>query len=174
MELLTFPLRERFITISSALYPEGISEINKVVLAIVPHDYESLTPVEDVMSICKCEKSLVFMTAARKYKLKDLGDFYLFMSAGIGRSGEHAGRTINVGVFLRRNASINAMVDMVRTITEAKCSFLMKIGITGTASDATAVGISGGKREDFMGPSTDIGRMVSREVIRTLAELLEG
>ncbi|BBG23034.1 adenosylcobinamide amidohydrolase [Sulfuracidifex tepidarius] len=95
------------------------------------------------------------------------------MSAGIGKSGDHAGKTINVGVFLRRKAYINAMVDMVRTVSEAKCSYLMKFDITGTASDATAIGISYGETETFLGPSTPIGKKVAISVIDTLKLLLD-
>ncbi len=173
MEVIQFPLDREYLVLSSAIYPEGIAKIRRVALALVQHDYDSLTPAQDVMSRCDCRDSLIFMTAARDFVLKDEGDFLLFMSAGIGRSGENAGRTINVGVFLRRRSSLNSMVDMVRTITEAKCSYLSKFGITGTASDATAVGVSRGEWEEFLGPSTPVGRKVASSVVRTLSSLLE-
>ncbi|BBG23035.1 hypothetical protein [Sulfuracidifex tepidarius] len=73
MDILEFPLDREYLTISSAIYPEGISKVNKVVLGIVPHNYDSVTPVKDVMSVCDCRSSLVFMTAARKHIMKDEG-----------------------------------------------------------------------------------------------------
>lgn len=174
MHLVHFSLDRTYTVLSSALYPDGVANVDRIVLALVNEDYDSLTPLEDVMSVCDCSRSLVFMTAARKYCMRDFGgDFLLFMSAGIGRSGEHAGgRTVNIAVMLRMRARLNAMVDMVRTVTEAKCSYLMRFGLTGTASDATAVGVSEGREETFLGPSTEVGMAVARAVIGLLDELL--
>lgn len=66
----------------------------------------------------------------------------LYVSAGIGESGEDAGCTINVGVFVKEGLNLNGLVDLVRTVTEAKSGALRDLGLnlTGTVSDAVAVG----------------------------------
>jgi len=165
-------LKKDYLTLTSALYPEGITFINKLISIIVKKEYCNTNPWSDVRRYAN-EKSLVFMTASEKFLFREYEDMKLFISAGIGESGENAGCTINIAIFVDQGLNINGLVDLVRTIEEAKCGALRDLSLpfTGTASDAIAVGSSVGE-EYFAGPSTDLGKKVAERVREKIKELL--
>jgi len=170
--VIQFDLKKEYLTLTSALYPEGITFINKLILIIVKKEYCNTNPWNDIMRYAD-KKSLVFMTAAEKFLFNEYEDMKLFISAGINGSGENAGCTINIAVFLDQGLNINGLVDLIRTVEEAKCGALRDLSLpfTGTASDAVAVGSLVGK-EYFAGPSTDLGKKVAKRVRERLKELL--
>jgi len=165
-------LKKDYLTLTSALYPEGITFINKLISIIVKKEYCNTNPWNDVRRYVD-KKSLVFMTASEKFLFREYEDMKLFISAGIGESGENAGCTINIAVFVDQGLNINGLVDLVRTIEEAKCGALRDLSLpfTGTASDAIAVGSSVGE-EYFAGPSTELGKKVAVRVREKIKELL--
>ena len=170
MEVVSFPLSRSYLTLTSALYPEGITFVNKVKLILVEKDY-CRNAFEDVYRV-KEEGAVVFMTASRKYTFKRTEWGELFISAGIDKSGEDAGCTINIGAFVLHPLNINGLVDLVRTVTEAKSGALRRFNLTGTVSDAVAVGSIPGD-EYFAGPGTELGKKVAKDVRSTIIELLE-
>ena len=165
----SFPLSRKYLTITSALYPEGIADVDKVKLIIVGKDY-CKDAFEDVERV-KEEGTVVFMTAAQKFTFTrtEWGD--MFVSAGVDKSGEDAGCTINIGVFVNTRLNLNGLVDLVRTVTEAKSGALRKLNLTGTVSDAIAVGSLPGEGY-FAGPGTELGKKVAKDVRGTLEQLL--
>ncbi len=166
-----------YYTLTSALHPEGIQKVRKVMVIFVDHNYSSYDPWGDAFTYCSkftdCRDTLIFMTAAKNYayKVRDWGK--LVVSAGIGESGENAGKTINVAVFLEVGVSVNGLVDLVRTVTEAKAGALrdLSFNFTGTVSDAVAVGGKPGELS-FLGPGTELGKKVAKEVRETIRLLL--
>ncbi|BDC17890.1 adenosylcobinamide amidohydrolase [Acidianus sp. HS-5] len=167
-----FKLKRSYLTLSSALYPEGISYINKIKVLFVGKDY-CKNAFEDVERI-KEEGEIIFITAAKNYVFKETDWGELFISAGIGESGEDAGCTINISAFVDYPLNINGLVDLVRTITEAKSGALrdMNLPFTGTVSDAVAVGSIGGN-DYFAGPGSELGKKISREVRERLRILIK-
>jgi adenosylcobinamide amidohydrolase len=174
-----FDLGDEYYALTSALHPIGIQKVRKVMVIFVDHGYDSKDPWRDALDYCSkftdCGEVIIFMTAARNYayKIRDWGK--LIITAGIGESGENAGRTINVAVFLDLGVSVNGLVDLIRTVTEAKSGALRDLSyeFTGTVSDAVAVGGKPGE-VSFLGPGTEVGRKVAKEVRQTIRFLLEG
>lgn len=171
--VVEFDLERTYLTLSSALYPEGISYINKIILVIVPKEYCNTNPWNDIKKFQK-KQTIVFMTASEKYLFKREKGVELFISAGIGDSGEDAGCTINIGVFVDHGLNLNGLVDLVRTVEEAKCGALRDLSLpyTGTASDAIAVGSTVGEKY-FAGPSTELGNKIAKLVREKIKELLK-
>jgi len=172
-KVLRYSLDKQYITLSSTLYPEGISYVDNIVLVIVDKNYCNTNPWTDIMQYVN-ENSVAFMTASEKFIFEKYdGKIKIFLSAGIGESGEDAGCTINIGVFLDFSLNINGLVDLVRTVTEAKCGALRDLSLpyTGTASDAVAVGSLAGN-EYFSGPSTELGKRIAKIVREKIKELL--
>ncbi len=172
-----YDLGDNYFSLTSALFPEGISYVNKVMIIFVDHNYCSESPWKDAYEYCSkftdCRNTVIFMTAAKNYIFKEIDFGKIIMSAGIGESAENAGKTINIGVFLNAGVNINGLVDLIRTITEAKSGALMDLSmkITGTVSDAIAVGAKVGNMS-FLGPGTELGKKVALEVRETLKFLL--
>ncbi|MEJ2778397.1 adenosylcobinamide amidohydrolase [Stygiolobus sp. RP850M] len=169
LEFHEFLLPRTYLTLTSALYPEGLSHVRKIKLIIVSKDY-CKNAFEDVDKV-KEREAVVFMTAARKFRFEKREWGELFISAGIDKSGEDAGCTINIGAFVNYPLSVNGLVDLVRTVTEAKSGALRHLNLTGTVSDAVAVGALPGK-EFFAGPGTPLGKSVAKDVRNMLRELL--
>lgn len=166
-----FQLRRTYLTLTSALYPEGISFVNKIKVLFVEKNY-CKNAFEDVERL-KEEGSVIFITAARNYEFRQTSWGELFISAGIGESGVNAGCTINISAFVNYPLNLNGLVDLVRSVTEAKSGALRDLNypFTGTASDAVAVGTIGGN-EYFAGPSSEIGKKVTKDVREVLKRLL--
>jgi adenosylcobinamide amidohydrolase len=171
---VSYWLGGEFLTLASSLFPEGISYVRRVSILFVDKNYCSQDPWRDVLSILGSNRdSVIFMTAARSYVMRETDWGKLVVSAGIGESGEDAGCTINVGTFVHEGLNMNGLVDLVRTVTEAKSGALRDLGyeLTGTVSDAVAVGSKVGETS-FAGPGTDLGRRVARDVRLVLREML--
>lgn len=172
MKAVKFELGSMYLTLSSALYPEGIAFVNNIVLLLVPKEYCNKNPWSDIEKY-KSKNSLVFITAAEKYTFESMEDIKVFISAGIDKSGENAGCTINIAVFLNYPLNLNGLVDLVRTVVEAKGGALRDLNLpyTGTVSDAVAVGSYIGENF-FVGPGTEIGRKVAKIIRTKLKDLL--
>ncbi|AWR97496.1 CoF synthetase [Acidianus sulfidivorans JP7] len=174
MRRIIVELENEYLTLTSALYPEGINKIKKIAIIFVDKTYCSKNPWKDAITFCpNCEDAVIFLTAAEKYAIKRFDWGILIMSAGIGISGEDAGCTINIAVLVDRGLAINGLVDLIRTVTEAKSGALRDLSykLTGTVSDAIAVGSLIGN-EYFIGPGTELGKIISKKVKNTLIELL--
>ncbi|BFH73293.1 adenosylcobinamide amidohydrolase [Sulfurisphaera javensis] len=172
MRVVKFDLGKHYLTLSSALYPEGISYVNNIVLILVSKDYCNKNPWSDIERY-KERGSLVFMTAAKNFIFETYDNIKLFISAGIGESGEDAGCTINIGVFVDYPLNLNGLIDLVRTLTEAKCGALRDLNLpfTGTVSDAIAVGSIIGENY-FAGPGTEMGKKIAKIVREKIKKLL--
>lgn len=174
MRRIIINLNNEYLTLTSALHPEGVARIRRVAIIFVDKGYCSKDPWSDALKFCKdCNDAVIFMTAAEKYAFKSYDWGKLVISAGIGESGEDAGCTINIATFVNKGLSINGLVDLIRTITEAKSGALRDLGykLTGTVSDAVAVGSYPGN-EYFIGPGTELGKIIAKRVRTTLIELL--
>lgn len=174
MRRILLDLNNEYLTLTSALYPEGLSRVKRVAILFVDKDYCNKNPWKDLREFCKdCKDAVIFMTAAEKYAIKLFDWGRLIISAGIGESGEDAGCTINIGVFVNKGLSINGLIDLVRTVTEAKSGALrdLSYNLTGTVSDAVAVGSYPGS-EYFIGPGTELGKTIAKNVRTTIIELL--
>lgn len=174
MRRIVFDLKNEYLVLTSALYPTGLSRVKSVVIIFIDKNYCSDNPWKDILEFCKdCTNAIIFMTAAEKYAIKSFDWGKLVISAGIGESGEDAGCTINIGVFVDTGLNINGLVDLIRSVTEAKSGALRDLSyeFTGTVSDAIAVGSFVGN-EYFIGPGTELGRKIARSVRNTLIELL--
>ncbi|AKA74586.1 CoF synthetase [Saccharolobus solfataricus] len=172
-KILRFDLKRSYITLTSALNPEGIVSVNQICSIFVDKSYCTDNPWKDVVDWCPSKTAVVFMTAAKNYAFKETDWGKFFISAGIGESGEDAGCTINIGVFVNKGLNVNGLVDLIRTITEAKSGALRDLGykFTGTVSDAVAVGSLLGS-EYFIGPGTELGKRIAHDVRSTIVELL--
>jgi len=172
-----YDLNGNYFSLTSALFPEGISYVNKVMIIFVDHNYCSDNPRKDAYEYCSkfidCKNTVIFMTAAKNYIFKRTDYGKIILSAGIGESAENAGKTINIGVFLDEGVNINGLIDLIRTVTEAKSGALMDLSmkITGTVSDAVAVGAKVGNIS-FLGPGTPLGKRIALEIRETLKFLL--
>lgn len=168
-----FHLRRTYLTLTSALYPEGINFINKIKVLFVDKNY-CKNAFEDVEKLRE-GNTIIFITAAKNYEFKQTSWGELFISAGVGESGENAGCTINISAFVNYPLNLNGLVDLVRSLTEAKSGALKDLNFpfTGTASDAIAAGTIGGN-EYFAGPSSEIGKKVTKDVREVLRKLLIG
>ncbi|ARM76199.1 adenosylcobinamide amidohydrolase [Acidianus manzaensis] len=174
MRRIIYDLDHEYLTLTSALYPEGIQRVSSVAIIFVDKSYCSNNPWKDAVEFCNnCKNTVIFLTAAEKYAIKIFDWGKLIMSAGIGISGEDAGCTINIGVFVNHGLTINGLVDLIRTVTEAKSGALRDLSykLTGTVSDAVAVGGLVGN-EYFIGPGTELGKNIAKNVKNTLIDLL--
>jgi len=173
LKIVRFDLGKEYIILTSALYPEGIIRVNQICSIFVDKSYCSGNPWGDVINWCPSKSAIMFMTAAKNYTFKETDWGKFFISAGIGRSGEDAGCTINIGVFVDKGLNINGLVDLIRTVTEAKAGALRDLGykFTGTVSDAIAVGSLPGN-EYFIGPGTELGKKIAYDIRNTIVELL--
>jgi Uncharacterized conserved protein len=84
LEFHEFLLPRTYLTLTSALYPEGLSHVRKIKLIIVSKDY-CKNAFEDVNKV-KEREAVVFMTAARKFRFEKREWGELFISAGIDRA----------------------------------------------------------------------------------------
>ncbi|BCS93485.1 hypothetical protein L3N51_01769 [Metallosphaera sp. J1] len=172
MKVMHLPLKREYIVLTSALYPEGVGRARGICAIFVDKAYCNKDPWSDVRSLC-AEGEIAFITAATAYSHEERSWGELYVSAGVGESGEDAGCTINVGAFVNEGLNLNGLVDLVRTVTEAKSGALRDLGLnlTGTVSDAVAVGSTPGDGY-FAGPGTALGKEVARDVRRKIVELL--
>lgn len=183
MKIKVFQLEKNYLTLTSALHPKGITVINRVMSLFVDKGYSNKNPISDILDACRtmsidCDTTVGFITAAKNYSFfkEDYGK--VFISAGIDESGENAGSigTINIAVFLDVNVSLNGLIDLIRTVTEAKSGALMdlKLNMTGTVSDALAVGtiIHSNDEIDFLGPATELGKRIAKDIRNTIKMLL--
>lgn len=170
--VVAYRLGGEYLTLSSAVYPEGIAPVRRVVLALVDEQYDCDEPLRGLRGYVR-EGDLVFITAARRYGLFEAEWGRAFISAGLGGTGASAGRTINVAVFVNQGLNVNGLVSLLTTITEAKCGALRDLGLpyTGTVSDAAAAGSPGGNAW-FAGTATDVGRMAAELVRRKVREMI--
>jgi iron complex transport system ATP-binding protein len=91
--------------------------------------------------------------------------------------------TINIIVLIDADLTDSALVDSVRTITEAKTLVLHDLDIrspysknfaTGTTSDAVVVACTGqGRTFEYAGTATKVGYLIARAVIKALRIALE-
>ena len=177
LEVKEFELKKDYFTITSGLYPLGPSRINRIINAVVPESYSNPEPLEDIKRIARVDGStLVFVTAAKNYVFNESEKITYFISLGIKDTGKHAGRTINIAVFLREPLSFNSLVELIKVITEAKCGALMDFGlkITGTVTDAVAAGTLNLVNDVvFAGTATPIGSEVGKIVYDNVIRLLK-
>ena len=165
-------LDREYLVLTSALYPEGVGFARGLCAIFVDKSYCNQDPWSDVKALCRRDE-VAFITAATSYSFEDRPWGKLYVSAGIGESGEDAGCTINVGVFVKEGLNLNGLVDLVRTVTEAKSGALRDLGLnlTGTVSDAVAVGSVVGEGY-FAGPGTKLGKEIAMDVRTRIVKLL--
>lgn len=127
----------------------GISDVNTIINHTVPRDFECDDPagyIRDIMAKKGYDKEGYFglLTAVRMKDLCILSCGYItaFITAGVSNPNPLDGPgTINIIIHSARSMPDGAMLEMIKTVTEAKTAALFDMGytFTGTTTDAVIV-----------------------------------
>lgn len=158
--------------LSSAVYPGGFSQSDRIINWKVPLNYYCEDPIYDIMNKCSewnCDPNAMIglITAAKLTHasvVEKQGDqFNLLCCTTVGtRNAARSGMTrpaysaykpgtINTIVLIDGQMTESAMVNAIITATEAKSAALQELGIvekengmlaTGTTTDAIVIGVS--------------------------------
>ncbi len=103
--------------------------------------------------------------------------------SGKSKLEKNRSSTINIIVIVEGDMKDRAMIDAVRTITEAKTVALRELDIrseegatlaSGTATDAVAIACTGeGKKAEYGGPISDLGELVGKGVRESVKNSLQ-
>lgn len=96
------------------------------------------------------------------------------LTAGVSNLNNFSIGTVNMIILVDREFTTRAMIDAVRTATEAKCNVFRELDLrdkggsnvaTGTVTDAVTVACTdGGEKAEYAGPATKEGYMIGRGV----------
>ena len=194
-EALVVGLSEDHVFLTNLPYQPRVAD--HVVFKRVPRDFhcpggECLKAYYDALrSSLGLERALVFLTAAdvRKHLRRELPDGSAVIATvgleppvcpGSSRSGVgRLGSTVNVAVLANAALSESGLVDLLKTVCEAKSLAMAELLLRcelrspGTASDAVAVGRPAGLEgsEHFAGMATSLGNAVASGVYEGLVSL---
>ena len=194
-DVIVASLREEAIGLSSTVYGGGLRRLTHVVFKRVEESFECSKPEnyakEVVVSLgLPSESTAVFLTAAdlnRNRITKSLRKPYpidLIVTIGLDNLAcideERAknASTINTFIAVRANLNEYAIVDLVKTVIEAKSVAVADLGFScfnrravGTVTDAVSVAvIPKGDIEPFAGVSTTIGGSTAKLVYSSIVE----
>jgi len=117
---------------------------------------------------CECEgvHTIISLTAG-------FTNPYVIKNGEVHSMLKNSKSTINIAVFIDRKLNQGAMIDAIRTVSEAKSASLFELtggSMHGTTSDAIAVITkASGKEENFAGPFTPVGKSITMAVYRALS-----
>jgi|Deesub1362A_J573_1020465.scaffolds.fasta_scaffold00340_9 adenosylcobinamide hydrolase len=175
---------EEMVALSSAPYNGGLFRAKGFFFMHVDKNYSG-----DYVADCreferknKLNRHVGFMTAATipevmSYSKRDFVEAYV--TAGITNPGiageesdvaEHSPGTINIALIIKNGLTLNGMVNVLMTATEAKTRVMMeKYRATGTTSDGIGVFCYEGDI-NWAGTATEIGQKTGVAVERALRE----
>ncbi len=190
--VLTLPVEAK--ALSTTIYGGGFkSNLRHVVFHSVPSDFNedplerSRKVVEDLNLNPEC--SAVFLTAVKVKEMHVVvkgettgAKCYVAATIGLGNpvSCSHGSNgkasTINIFVAVDRDLSDNGLVELVKTVTEAKVSAIHDVDLRcnltyaiGTSTDALIVAsLRKPSTEIYTGQLTSIGNLVSRLVYKSI------
>ena len=199
---LIIEIKEPFKTISSAIYNGGICSIKTILNHQVPMDFNNPCPESYIADITKklnlVEPVIGLLTAANTSNVSVKTRIYagneyvsVLATAGVSNSitvGDETDLscvgigTINLIVLIDGNLTDGCLVETIKTITEAKTVALRELDVrsisskrvaTGTTTDAVVVTCTGkGKKNNYAGAATDLGRTLSITVIEAVKDAL--
>ncbi|WP_048148712.1 adenosylcobinamide amidohydrolase [Methanolacinia paynteri] len=126
----------------------GISDINTITNSSVPKDFECEDPAGYIHDIItgKGYENDGFFGLLTAVNMKDLcifscGYITAFITAGVTNPNPQGPGTINIIIHSAKSMPDSAMLEMVKTVTEAKTAALFDMGykFTGTTTDAVIV-----------------------------------
>ena len=126
----------------------GISDIKTIINHTVPRDFVHSDPAEYIREIAdgKGFAGDGFFGLLTAVRMKDLcilscGDITVFVTAGVSNPNPKGPGTINIIVHSAKRMPDPAMLEMIKTVTEAKTAALFGMGyeFTGTTTDAVVV-----------------------------------
>lgn len=187
-------------TLSSAVIGGGFAQVQTMLSRYVSKYYDNDDPVTDLMAFAAEQGvtgdfigllTAVPMRKARHITLTDGAlRVSIIITAGIGNASA-AGLsvpqivsigTINIIVLIAGNLVPAAMVNAIKTVTEAETAVLVERGIrtfdghmaTGTSTDAIVIACTGeGVPLDYAGPVTNVGYLIGQGVRHCLMAALD-
>lgn len=186
--------------LSSAIFGGGFSNVNHIINIHVPKGYHSKYPeknVETVVRKLKLEGNVIGMlTAANLHNVAMESEekrglkVTAIVTGGVSNataSGdevedwEHG--TINIIILIDANITNSAMVNVVKTATEAKTLALHDLDVrstkssdiaTGTSTDTIAIACSGkGEERKYAGTATVLGSMIGKIIRKAVREAIQ-
>jgi len=191
-----FPLK----VLSSAVLNGGLIHSQNILNYQIPLDYSHKDPKMDLKRISEAQGlkkpviGLMTGVSIRNVSIKNEMSRDLFtcavITAGLSNpatAGDYIPikdfGTINIIVLIEGNLTDSALVDAVKTITEAKTLVLHELDIrspysdhfaTGTTSDAVVVACTGkGKILEYAGTATELGYLIANCVKKALRKALQ-
>lgn len=187
-------------TLSSAVVGGGFAQVRTIINCHVDKLYDCHDPVADLHTFARRQEikgdyvgllTAVWLRKARAVTRRDGGlTVSAIITAGVGNATA-AGLsqpsqvelgTINIIVLVDARLAPGAMVNAVKTVTEAKTATLYQRGVltpegdpaTGTSTDAVVVACTGrGLEQVYAGPATVAGHLLGRCVRDCLGEALD-
>lgn len=186
--------------LSSAVVGGGFIETQTIINWHVAKNYDGSDPAADLDAFAR-ERGIdgnfvgmltaVWMRKARTLTLID-GDLRVTLvvtagvrnatAAGISAPYSLGAGTINLILLVDGNLVPAAMVNAIKTVTEAETAVLYERGVytpegvtaTGTSTDVVLIACTGrGKPLEYAGPVTPVGYLLARAVRECLAEALD-
>lgn len=126
----------------------GISDIDTIINNTVPRDFQHDDPAEYIRDIAdkKGYGDKGFFGLLTAVLMKDLcilscGYITAFITAGVTNPNPQGPGTINIIIHSAKSMPDSAMLEMIKTVTEAKTAALFDLGydFTGTTTDAVVV-----------------------------------
>ena len=126
----------------------GISDVRTIINSTVPRNFRHSDPAEYILDIVdkKGYGDDDFFGLLTAVRMKDLcifscGYITAFITAGVTNPNPQGPGTINIIIHSRRSMPDSAMLEMIKTVTEAKTAALFGMGydFTGTTTDAVVV-----------------------------------
>lgn len=148
----------------------GISDITTIINHTVPKDFQHNNPAEYIHYIAEteCYEEGGFFSLLTAVRMKDLcvlscGYIIAFITAGVSNPNPWSPGTINIIIHSSKSMPDSAMLEMIKTVTEAKTAALFDMGydFTGTTTDAVVIAYDRDAEESsgpYAGTFTGVGK----------------
>lgn len=126
----------------------GIADVKTITNSTVPHDFSCSDPLDYIQDVMEengyaGENFFGLLTAVRMKDLCILSCGYItaFITAGVTNPNPKGPGTINIIICSAKTMPDSAMLELMKTVTEAKTAALFDMGytFTGTTTDAVIV-----------------------------------
>ncbi len=189
--IIEFP--EATHAVASTVMGGGYSRLTHVVFHRVGEDFDDPNPKKYAANLVErlglpVETTAVFLTAVdvvKEYIARSIGEVYLVATIGfrplacIDTANSPRPSTINILVYSNKPLHVNALVDLVSTVSSAKTLALVDLALScsgsvsrayATVTDAIVVSSPLPSREGelFAGPATPIGATTAKLVYESL------
>jgi len=201
-ELLIVRLNHPFKVLSSAVLNGGLTYADAIVNVNVPKDYDHRDPKGYIATVClkkglNPEKTVGLMTAVdmsnTSFKIGACKDLKIAVVITAGTSNAVAAgdrysqqtllNTVNIIALVDGVLSDSCLVELVKTITEAKTLAFRELDIrskisrkpaTGTSTDSIVIAVSQqGSFCEFAGTATPLGQLASTLTLEAVKEAVE-